>query len=786
LPYYQHTALYPVIEFMQHWLAWQPGAAPGAALGKLEALLAQAQLALPEAGPLVAELIALPLPAERYPALRLTPEQQRQRTFDAVLALVEALAAQQPVLLIVEDLHWMDPSTLELLTLLLDQVPTLRLYLVLTCRPTLQLSWGFRTHLTPMTLTPLTRSHVEAMVQGMLRGHHLPEAALAQIVAQTDGIPLFVEEVTKAVVEAGFSTADPAQEAAAEPLPALAIPATLHEALMARLDRLGSAKGVAQLGATIGREFAYALLEAVAPLEDEALQRDLATLVAAGLLYQRGQPPRALYRFKHALIQEAAYESVLRSVRRQTHQRILQVLEAQFPETVATQPALLAHHALGGELWDKAVAYFRQAGEQAVTRSAHQEAVAAFERALGAVQHLPDSHDTHAQTIDLRLALRHALGPLGELGRLFVNLQDAQALAAALGDQHRLGWVSAYLLAHFALVGELDRALVSGQRALTIAAALGDVGITVTAQYYLGAVYYILGDYHQAVQYSQTNVACLHGALSQERFGLPGLASVHSRSVLVVSLAECGVFTEGRVLAEEGVQIAETADHPFSRVMAYWGMGLGALRQGDLSQAIAVLARALHLAQEVYIRLLVPWVAAPLGAAYALAGRTAEALPLLEQAVEQAVAMGFMADQALRVVLLGEAYLLASRLGEAYTQAQHALEFSRAHQERGHEAYALWLLGEIAAQQEPLEAEQATAHYRQALALAEELGMRPLQAHCHRGLGTLYSQAERFEEARVALSTAIMLYRAMEMTFWRPQAEAALAQVEGASAPRAD
>ena len=309
---------------------------PASALGKLETLLAQTQLARAEAVPLVAELIALPLPAERYSALRLTPEQQRQRTFDAVLALVETLAAQQPVLLIVEDLHWVDPSTLELLTLLLDQVPTLRLYLVLTCRPTFQPSWGFRTHLTSLTLTPLTRSHVETMVQGMLRGHLLPASVLAQIVAQTDGIPLFVEEVTKAVVEAGLSTGGPAQDAATGPLPALAIPVTLHEALLARLDRLGSAKGVAQLGATIGREFAYTLLRAVAPLEDEALQRDLATLVAAELLYQRGQPPRAIYRFKHALIQEAAYESVLRSVRRHTHQRIVQVLEAQFPETVVT------------------------------------------------------------------------------------------------------------------------------------------------------------------------------------------------------------------------------------------------------------------------------------------------------------------------------------------------------------------------------------------------------------------------------------------------------------------
>ena len=247
----------------------------------------------------------------------------------------------------------------------------------------------------------------------------------AQIVAQTDGIPLFVEEVTKAVLEARRSTAVPAPGAAAGPGPALAIPVTLHEALLARLDRLGSAKGVAQLGATIGREFAYALLRAVTPLEDEALQRDLATLVAAELLYQRGQPPRATYMFKHALIQEAAYESVLKRRRRDIHQRIAQVLEAQFPETVVTQPELLAYHAQRGEQWKQAVTYFQQAGEQAVARSAHREAVAAFEQALGALQHLPDSRDTHAQAIDLRLDLRTALYPLGELGRVRVCLQDA-------------------------------------------------------------------------------------------------------------------------------------------------------------------------------------------------------------------------------------------------------------------------------------------------------------------------------------------------------------------------
>jgi transcriptional regulator with AAA-type ATPase domain/class 3 adenylate cyclase/tetratricopeptide (TPR) repeat protein len=776
-PYYQLTAWYPIIDLLQRWLQWRPGEIPGEAHEKLAALLAQAQLARDETVPLVAELMALPLPETHPSPQLLSPEQRRQKTLDVLLALLGALAAQQPLLLIVEDLHWVDPSTLELLALLIDQVPTAPIYTVLTCRPGFQPPWTFRTHLTPLVLNRLIPAQVEAMVEGMLGGELLPGAVLEGIVVQTDGIPLFVEEVTKAVLEAGSATNIPDQHAATGLVPALAIPATLHEALMARLDRLGSAKGVAQLGAILGRQFSYALLRAVAPQEDESLQRDLATLVTAELLYQRGQPLRAVYTFKHALVQEAAYESVLTRVRRQTHQHLVEVLEARFPETVATQPELLAHHALRGAVWDKAVAYLRQAGEQALARSAYREAAAAFEQALEALQHLPESRETLGQAIDLRLALREALYPLGALGQLFVYLQEAETLAEALGDPHRLGWVAVCLLAHFGQACDPDRALASGQRALEIAAHLGNIGLTVMAQYYLGMIYYNLGDFRRAIEFHRKNVTCLHGDLLQERFGQHGLPSVHSRSCLVVFLAECGDFAEGKAPAEEAVQIAEAADHPYSRVIAYWAMGFRALRQGDLPQAIPALERALDLVQETHIRLAVPWVAAPLGAAYAFAGRTAEALPLLEQAIEQAVAMGFMCDHALRVIWLSEAYRLVDRLDEAGTQAQRALEFSRTHQERGHEAYALRLLGEVAAHRTPPAGEQAEAYYRQALALADELGMRPLVAHCHRGLGPLYRQMGRGAEARLALSTALELYRTMGMTFWLPQAEGPLAQV---------
>jgi tetratricopeptide (TPR) repeat protein len=390
----------------------------------------------------------------------------------------------------------------------------------------------------------------------------------------------------------------------------------------------------------------------------------------------------------------------------------------------------------------------RQAGAKALSHSAYHEAVTSFEQALGALQRLPVHPDTQAQAIDLRLDLRSALWPLGEIERNFVSLQEANTLAEVLGDQHRLGWVAAYLLAHFVFACGPDHALASGQRALVIATALREVGLTVTAQHYLGHAYRSLGDYRLAVEFCQKNMACLQGGLLHERFGLPGLASVSARSFLTCSLAECGDFADGRGPAEEGVRVAETADHPFSRVMADWAVGYRSLRQGDLSQAIPVLEHAFGLAQVADIRVAVLWVASPLGVAYALAGQIAEALSLLEQVVEQAETMHFMADHALRVIWLSEAYLRAGRLDEAYTQAQRTLAFSRAHQERGHEAYALRLLGDIAARRDPLESEQVTSHYRQALTLAEELGMRPLMAHCHLGLGILYSRIGRREQAR--------------------------------------
>jgi tetratricopeptide (TPR) repeat protein len=430
-------------------------------------------------------------------------------------------------------------------------------------------------------------------------------------------------------------------------------------------------------------------------------------------------------------------------------------------------------------VWDKALAYCRQAGEKATAHSAYQEAVGYFEQALSALSHLPETRDTREQSIDLRLALRTALQPSGDLGRSLACLREAEALAEALDDPHRLAQVSVFLSNYFFLMGAHDQAIASGQRALALATTRGDIVLQALANQRLGTAYQAQGDCHRAIACFRQTVASLDGERRYERFGQILLPAVQSRAWLGMCHAELGTFAEGRVSGEEGLRIAEAVGHRASLIFAYWGAGLPYLHQGDLPQALPLLERALGICQDADLSLVFPWVASSLGLVYTLSGWFADALPLLEKAVEQNATLGRWVHHALFVVTLGEAQMLAGRLEEARTLAERALGHARTYKERGNEAYALRLLGAIAAQRNPPESALAESHYRQARTLAEELGMRPLQAHCHSGLGTLYAATGQREQARPALSAAIALYRAMEMTFWLPQTEAALAQVEG-------
>jgi class 3 adenylate cyclase/tetratricopeptide (TPR) repeat protein len=459
------------------------------------------------------------------PFLRLDPPQRRQRTLDALKRVLLRESQVQPLLLVFEDLHWIDTETQALLDRLVDSLPTACLLLLVNYRPEYQHGWASKTYYAQLRLDPLPPASAEELLATLL-GHDPSVQPLTQLlIARTEGNPFFLEESMRTLVEAGVLVGTPGAYSLAQALPTIQVPATVQAVLAARIDRLpADAKHLLQTAAVIGHEVPLALLQAIADFTEEALHCSLAQLHGAEFLYETRLFPEGEYTFKHALTHEVAYGSLLQERRRSLHARIVEAMEALFIDRQAEQVDRLAHHALRGEVWEKAVVYGRQAGAKAMTHSAYQEAVRSFEQALEALHWLPAHPNTQAQAIDLRLDLRSALFPLGEIERMFVYLQEAEVLAEALGDQPRLGWVSAYLLTHFMQACEPDHALTSGQRALAIAADLGDVALTVTVQNYLGHVYHSLGDYRRAIECHQKNVAYLQGELLHERLGLPGLA----------------------------------------------------------------------------------------------------------------------------------------------------------------------------------------------------------------------------------------------------------------------
>jgi tetratricopeptide (TPR) repeat protein len=779
--YGKATPYFPVIDLLKRYIHVEDDDEPRTIRAKVTGQVLTLDETLQEAiPPLLWLLDALP---DDSPFRALDPPQRRQRLLDALKRVLLCESQVQPLLLVFEDLHWIDTETQALLDRLVDSLPTARILLLVNYRPEYQHGWSNKTSYTPLRLDPLPPTSADEVLQALLGDDPSLAPLKPLLIARTEGNPFFLEESVRALVETGVLVGERGAYRLANALQSLQVPATVQAVLAARIDRLQPEdKHLLQTAAVIGVEVPLLLLQAIAEAPEEGLQRSLAHLQAAEFLYETRLFPEQEYTFKHALTHEVAYGSLLQERRRLLHAQIVTALEAVFPDRLAEQSERLAYHALRGAVWEKAVLYFRQAGAKAGARSALREAAAYVEQALGALQHFPDRRDTHEQAIDLRLDLSISLFALGEHRQLLAHLREAETLATALGDQCRLGLVSARISNTLVGMGDNDGALISGQRALALATTLGDLPLVGQANTRLGHVYHTLGDYPRAVDLLRQAVESLPGELLRERFGegvgLSVILSVTPRAFLLRSLAEVGTFTEGGTRGEEGVRIAEAAEHLTSLIVVYWGVGHLYLRKGDFHKAIPVLERGHSLCDigqgSTYFIL----IAAPLGYAYALSGRVAEALPLLEQVLEEAERSGFMYSYALWVVWLSEAYLLADRQEDALALAQRALARAREHKERGNAAHALRLLGEIAAQRQPPDVTQAEAHYRQALALAEALGMRPLQAHCHRGLGTLYAATGQREQAYAALSTAITLYRDMDMTFWLPQAEASLAQAK--------
>jgi class 3 adenylate cyclase/tetratricopeptide (TPR) repeat protein len=729
---------------------------------------------------LPAILALLDVPVEDAQWQAMDPLQRRRHTLEAIKCLLLRESQVQPLLLVFEDLHWIDSETQALLDRLVESLPTTRVLLLVNYRPEYQHGWGSKTYYTQVRLDPLPGAHADELLQALVGDDPSVAALKPLLITRTEGNPFFLEESVRTLVEIHRLVGEPGAYRLATSIQTLQIPATVQAVLAARIDRLPlEEKRLLQTAAVIGTEVPLLLLQTLADLPMVALHRSLTHLQAAEFLYETRLFPEHEYTFKHALTHEVAYGSLLQERRRALHARIGEALEALAGKRLAEQVEQLAHHAVRGEVWDKALVYLRQAGEKVMMRSAHREAVGYLEQALSALSHLPETRDTREQAIDLRLALRTALTPLGDVEHILAYLREAEALAAALDDPRRLGRVSDFLSFHYHFVGIHEQAIAAAQRALALAATSGDGVLQARANEHLGIASHAQGDYRRAIAYFEQTVAFFGGPRHRERFGNVFLPAVLSRAYLAWCHAELGAFAEGRTCGEAGLQIAEAVAHPGSLVRAYWGLGLLALCQGDLSMALPRLERAVGLCQAADLPNLFVRMAAPLGAAYTLAGRVAEAVPLLTQAMAQATAMERLDVQNVCRLPLGEAQLLAGHLEEAQPIAEQALMFAREHQERGNQAYALRLLGDIAARRDHPEDEPAEAHYFQALALAEELGMHPLMAHCHLGLGTLYLKIGRPEQAHAALSTAIALYHAMEMTFWLPQAESALAQVEG-------
>jgi class 3 adenylate cyclase/tetratricopeptide (TPR) repeat protein len=780
--YGKATPYFPVIELLKHYAHIEDSDDVRTLRAKVTGQVLTLDDALQDTLPALLALLDV-LPADN-PFLKLDPPQRRQRTLEALKRLLLRESQAQPLLLVFEDLHWIDSETQALLDLLLDSLPTARLLLLVNYRPEYQHGWGSKTYYTQLRLDPLPAASADEFLQALLgddagAGGRSPLQALKQLlIERTGGNPFFLEESVRTLVETGVLAGEPGAYRLTQSLTSLQVPATVQAMLAARIDRLSAEeKRLLQTAAVIGHEVPLPLLQAIADVPEVALYRSLAQLQGAEFLYETRLFPEREYTFKHALTHEVAYNSLLQERRRVLHASIVAALEGLYPDRLTEQVERLAHHALRGEVWDKAVAYCRQAGNKAAARSAHGEAVAYFEQALSAVQQLPERRETMEQAIDMRFDLRASLQSLGELARIPACLHEAETLAVALNDQQRL-WQAYSLMGQYAwLMGDQERYLEISQRALAIAEPLGNFDLQVRATYYLGTAYHTLGDYARAMDYLRRAAAFVEREPFWKAPGSSVPNSVNVRLYLSWSLAEVGAFAEGSARAEEAFRIAEAVEETVSRIMAYLAMGLVALRHGELDRAIGALERGLGLCQSANLQFWFPRVGSALGFAYTLTGRVAEGLPLLEQAVAQGMAIGQMVFQPFWVTCLAEAYLVSGRREDAHIHGERALALARQHKEQGHEAYALRLLGEIHARPDPPVVEPAENYYRQALTLAEALGMRPLQAHCHLGLGTLYVRMSQPELARPSLSMAITLYRDMGMTFWLPQAEAALRQV---------
>ena len=553
---------------------------------------------------------------------------------------------------------------------------------------------------------------------------------------------------------------------------AIQVPSTVQAVLAARVDRLSvEDKRLLQSASVIGKDVPFVLLQAIAEASPDELPTSLRSLQAAEFLYETSLFPEVEYTFKHALTHEVVYGRLLDEQRRLLHARIVGALESLHSGgRLSEQVEWMAHHAIRGEVWDKAVAYCRQAGARAMTRSAYQEAAARFEQAVDALRNLPEDRRVIDELIDVRLDLRGALLLLGRPRQALEQLHEAETLAEILQDHRRVGRIAGHTAHCFRVIGEHARAIEYGRRALEVAQNLDDFALRIAGNAHLGDVYAFTGDYRRAAEHFTWNVERLEGEVARERFGFALLPSVFSRSALSLALAEQGELATARDHAEEGLRIAEAAQHQLSIVVASSGLGYVYTVKGEFSTAIPLFERGLHLAERLQIPGWSNTLMHRLGYAYALTGRVTEGIALIVASLDRIVAT--RGGHAMATTWLAEGYLLSGQIDDALRRASEALDLARRLGERGREVMALRVLAEIEGRSDPPDVETAIRRYREAATMATELGMRPLAAHCHLGLGKLYRRTGKREQALELLTTATTMYREMGMTYWLEKAEA--------------
>jgi tetratricopeptide (TPR) repeat protein len=591
---------------------------------------------------------------------------------------------------------------------------------------------------------------------------------------QTERNPFFLEESVRTVVEDGALVGSRGAYRLARALESVRVPGTVQAVLAARIDRLSTDdKRLLQMAAVIGKDVPLPILQAIADLPEETLRERLGSLQSAEFLYEAHLFPDAEYTFKHALTHDVAYANLLQEQRRGLHAKIVDAIEAAYSGRLEEHVEQLGHHALRGERWDRAAACLQQAGERAAARSALRASAGFFEQALSALAHMPESRETIELGIDLRLRLRIVLVPLGDFERIFQRLREAESLARGIGDEDRLGWVSCYLTHYYTYtVSENpDSALEHGHRAISIAESLGDFPLLIATRFFAGIAYSALGDYAAGRKAFTQNIDAIPPEREREHFRIAGPAAAWSRNILILCLAETGDFAEGLAQGKESLRISREANYSYTLAGVYFSLGYLHIRRGEPSSAVECLEHGIELCRTRDLPWQLPQMRAALGYVYALLGRLDEARGMLSETGGET---GFAFP--LVVGGMGDLRFAVGDFEVAIEEANRALQLSQRQNAKGREAWVLHLIGEIDAAKPAGNPEAAERAFRNSLALAMAHEMRPLQAHCHLGLGKLFAAAGDRAKARDHLRAATSTMQELGMGVWLSHAETALAE----------